>query len=334
VLQSRPLYDNPSDAKLHVPAPQLDAIERAMRRGNNTVIYGARGAGKTTLLRQFQLALRDREEPVVFIDAAAIGETLELAERIRDALKGRPGLLRGGIGGVAGAQLLGDPSPPPGGVSRALYDTLVGLGEDAEPTTILLDASASAGAIYGLFGRMRDTIWQLPHHWLVAVDESDRASVLKPPADAFFDTVVQLAPRSAEELAEIVRRRTDDLPEGLVSRIAGETRGNPRATIRAANDAVVNGEDPASDLEARARLSEAASLLGRPHGMLMAELLDLGQASPSDDAVQERLGLTRGRINVLLQDLQEKGLVETDVERSAGPGRPRTIYRPVLGATR
>lgn len=331
MLQGRPLYDNPSDARFYVPPPELAAIRRAVERGNNTLVYGSRGSGKTTLLRQLQLELREREEPVVFVDAAAVADTPELAERIRDVLKGRPGLFAGGVGGAATAQILGDPSPPPGGVSRALHDTLVSLGEDVEPTTILLDASASAVALYGLFGRMRDTLWQLPHRWLVAIDESDRASVLKPPADAFFDTVIQLTPRSAEDLLEILGRRTEDLPEGLLSRIAGEARGNARAAIRAANDAIVNGKDPAGDLEARARLLDAASEAGRPHGMLMAELLDLEQASPSDEALLERLGLKRARVNTLLQELQEKGLVEAATERSEGPGRPRTVYRPAMG---
>jgi predicted ArsR family transcriptional regulator len=60
----------------------------------------------------------------------------------------------------------------------------------------------------------------------------------------------------------------------------------------------------------------------------MAELLDLGQASPSDDALQNRLGLTRGRITALLRELLDEGLVEAGRDRSSGPGRPKTIYRP------
>lgn len=330
MLQGRPLYDNPADHKYYVPPPEWEAVRRAVDRGNNTLLYGPRGSGKTTLLRQLQLALRKRDEPVVFVDAGAVTESLELAARIRDALKGRPGILDQSLSMARTKEVFGDATPPPGGVSRFLYDTLAGLGQDVEPTIVLLDATASAQAIYGLFGRMRDTIWQLPHRWLVAIDDSDYATVLKPPADAFFDTLVALVPRPADDLVQILHRRTKELPNELLSQIADDARGNPRAAIRAANDTIVHGDDATGDLTARGRLLDAASQLGRPQGMLMAELLDLGQASPSDQILLERLGLKRARVNTLLQQLQDAGLVDAAVERSDGPGRPRTIYRPIL----
>lgn len=331
MLQGRPLYDNPTDHKYYVPPSEWEAVRRTVDRGNNTLLHGPRGSGKTTLSRQLQLALRGREEPVAFVDAAAVTEPLELATRIRDALKGRPGILEQGLTSARAKEVFGDPNPPPGGASRSLYDTLLDL-QDVEPTIVLLDATASAQGLYGVFGRMRDTIWQLPHRWLVTIDDSDYATVLKPPADAFFDTVIALAPRSADDLLQILRRRTGELPDELLSQIADDARGNPRAAIRAANDAIVHGDDPAGDLAARGRLLDAAAQLGRPQGMLMAELLDLGQASPSDQVLLERLGLKRARVNTLLQQLQDAGLVDAAVERSDGPGRPRAIYRPILRA--
>jgi energy-coupling factor transporter ATP-binding protein EcfA2 len=330
MLQGRPLYDNPSDTKYHVSPPEWDAVVRALDRGNNALVYGARGAGKTTLLRRLQLALRKGGEPVVFVDAAAITEPLELAARVHDALKGRPGVAGSTMSSAALAEVVGDPAPPPGGASRRLYDTLISLGQGVEPTIVLLDASASARAVYGIFGRMRDTIWQLPHRWVVAIDDSDRTTALKPPADAFFDTVIALAPLSIEDLLLVLGKRTDELPEALLSQIAADARGNPRAAIRAANDALVHGHDPTGELSARARLLDTAAQLGRPQGMLMAELLDIGQASPSDEVLLERLGLKRARVSTLLQQLHDAGLVESGVERSDGPGRPRTIYRPAL----
>lgn len=330
MLQGRPLYDNPSDLKYFVTPPEWDPIVRALEHGNNALIYGARGAGKTTFLRQLQLAFRNNGEQVVFVDAAAVTDPYELVLRIRDALKGRPGALRGGVPAAALEQVLGDPSPPPGGASRLLYDTLLSLGQDVEPTVVLLDASAAASAVYGIFGRMRDTVWQLPHRWLLAIDDGDRASALKPPADAFFDTVSALEPFSTERLLAVLHKRTDELPPALVSEIAADARGNPRAAIRAANDALVHGTDPSDELSACARLLDTAAQLGRPQGMLMAELLDLGQASPSDEVLLSRLGLTRARVSTLLQQLHEAGLVESSAERSDGPGRPRRIYRPSL----
>jgi energy-coupling factor transporter ATP-binding protein EcfA2 len=330
MLQGRPLYDNPSDTRYYVPPAEWDAVVRALDRANNTLVVGARGAGKTTLLRQLQLALRNNNEPAVFVDATALSEPLELVARVRDALKGRPGSASSAITPAMIADLAGDPSPPPGGASRELYDALLDLGHEVQASSVLVDASASPQALFGVFGRMRDTVWQLPHRWLVAVDDGDRASALKPPADAFFDTVIPLPPVPIEDLLAILHRRTEELPDAVLAQIAADARGNPRAAIRAANDTLVHGRDPAGELSERAQLLDRAAQLGRPQGMLMAELLDLGQASPSDEVLLKRLGLTRALVSTLLQQLHEHGLVQAQAERSEGPGRPRTIYRPKL----
>ena len=332
MLQGRPLYDTPADGKYYVVPPEWDTVIRALDRGNNTLVCGERGSGKTSLLRRVQLTLRNNGEHVVYVDATAVAEPLELVFRVRDALKGRRGLAQTAPGTLARslAQAAGEESPPPGGVSRLLYETLVGLGEDVEPTIVLLDATAAAQALYGVFGRMRDAVWQLPHRWLVAIDNDDRATVLRPPADTFFDTVIELKPLSIERLMTILHNRTDELTPKLLSEIAADARGNPRAAIRAANNALLHGDDPADELFARARLLDAAAEIGRPQGMLMAELLDLGQASPSDEALLDRLGLTRPRVSTLLQQLLDADLVESTVERSDRPGRPRTVYRPAI----
>ena len=131
----------------------------------------------------------------------------------------------------------------------------------------------------------------------MAIDDADRATALKPPADAFFDTVIALAPTGIEDLLTILHKRTDELPGSALAQIAADVRGNPRAAIRSANDALVHGYDTAGELSARAQLLDRAAQLGRPQGMLMAELLDLGQASPSDEVLLKRLGLTRARVS-------------------------------------
>jgi predicted transcriptional regulator len=214
---------------------------------------------------------------------------------------------------------------------RALFAELDALG-GANATTLLVDASGSAAAVQSLFGRMRDALWQLPHCWVVAVDEEERLAALKPPADAFFDTVLPLEPLPIEALFDLLSRRdaTQELDEESVLEVVTSAGGNPRTALRSANAAAVSGRRPREAMSQRARLLDAAAALGRPHAMLMAELLDLGQASPSDHVLQERLGLTRNRITTLLRRLLEDGLVEAGADRSTGPGRPKTIYRPRL----
>jgi hypothetical protein len=168
---------------------------------------------------------------------------------------------------------------------------------------------------------------------VLALDESERLTVLRPPADAFFDSVIELEPWSVNELVQILERRNDSgqAPiEELVMAAATGARGNPREAIRALNDAVVHGWDPSRVLDARGQLLDRASEQGRPAAMLMGELLQRGMASPSDEDLQQSLGVTRARLNQLFRQLLEQDLVKTEIESSDGPGRPRTIYRPAL----
>jgi molybdopterin-guanine dinucleotide biosynthesis protein/DNA-binding HxlR family transcriptional regulator len=334
VLQARPLYDNSADESLFIAPPEWNPVRRAIARRLNTVIIGQRGVGKTTFLYQLQQAMRRDGARPMLVDAAAVETPLELALRLRDRVLGRPGVAdrAGEVWKTSTTLVADDPEPPTAGASRAFYDTLQSLSE-APPSVILVDGSSSPDAIYGIFGRMRDTLWQLPHTWIVAIEDDDRATALKPPADAFFDIVVTLEPASTDELTEILSRRSPASPLATLRRIAELANGNPRAALRALGDAEIHDRDPTAAFTERAMLLESASVLGRPHGMLMAELLNRGQASSSEEALQQTLGLTRARLTTLLRELLERGLVVTETERSDSPGRPRTIYRPALRGT-
>jgi energy-coupling factor transporter ATP-binding protein EcfA2/DNA-binding MarR family transcriptional regulator len=328
VLRSRPLYDNQADAAFFSPPEAWDPAMRAIDRGLNTLIVGGRGIGKTTLLRQMQLTLRTQDENVAFVDASAVSELGELVARIRDEVSGAPAPLEA-FGQLAASF---DRQTPVAGASRQLSQALRELGQ-ADPTTILVDASASAAAVYGFFGRMRDAIWQQHHRWVVAIGDTDRATVLKPPADAFFDVVLELEPWNLNPLIALLDRRLSPGDPGLsrlVMASASQADGNPRQALRALADAVVHDRDPAEALERRSRLLDAASDLGRPTGMLMAELLDRGQASPSDADLQATLGVTRSRLTQILRELLEHQLVTVAAEQPDGPGRPKAVYRPAL----
>jgi hypothetical protein len=274
--------------------------------------------------------MRDAQKPAAFVDATAVEGVLELALRIRDGLLGQPSPV------AAAANLTAEAfrrqEAPVGGASRAVASLLREIGQ-ADATTILVDASGSSAACFELFGRMRDVLWQQDHEWVLALDEVDRPTALKPPADAFFDSVIILDPWSTDALVELLARRAEpgeDWPPDLLLSAATGAHGSPREAVRALSDAVVHGYDPATTLDARARLVDLASAEGRPAGMLMAELLGRGPASPSDEVLQKTLGVSRARLNQVFRQLLERGLVAADTERAEGPGRPRTVYRPVL----
>ena len=331
LLTARPLYDNAADARFFLRPHIWDSAMRAIDGGLNVAVLGARGAGKTTLLRQLQRELREQDRVVTFVDATAVADGLELAVRIRDAVRGGRMAALDQLQLMAAGVVAGEP-PVAGAASRALMAVLAELA-DADPTTVLIDASGSAEAVYTLFGRMRDVLWQQDHRWVVAVDADDRATALKPPADAFFDVVLSLGQWSTADLVGLLIRRCDGSEAPVAQsfdKAAAGARGNPREALRILSEDAVRDRDSSDPLQARGVLLDDASRIGRPHGMLMAELLDRGQASASDQALQRTLGVTRARLSQLFGELAAHGLVTAENERSERPGRPRVIYRPNL----
>lgn len=329
LLKARPLYDNLSDSRLFVTPPAWNQTIRSIERGLNVLVEGARGSGKTTFLRQIQLRMRESEEPVAFVDATAVDDVIELAARIRNALGGEPSPIQSGAELAVGTFARDD--EPIAGASRHLASLLRAIAS-RPASTILVDASASAEAIYGFFGRMRDELWQQDHRWVVAIDDKDRSTVVRPPADAFFDLVVRMGPWSTNELVDLLARRDegDSAVRDLIVNAAAGANGNPREAIRALSHGIVSERDPSAILSERARLFDRASEIGRAPAMLMAELLDRDQASPSDEDLQSTLGVTRSRLTQIFRQLEIAGLVTSEQARPTGPGRPRTVYRPDL----
>jgi DNA-binding transcriptional ArsR family regulator len=311
-LQSRPLYDTAADRALFVPpARAWQKIMVALEREFNVAVFGDRGSGKTSLIRQVALHRRETSGmATTVVDAAGAQTGLALIERIRAAVADRSAV------GAAG----------PGESTSAALEILRGLG-DLPAHLIVLDCSSSAGAAYELFGRLRDEVWQLPHQWLVAADESEMGTLLRPPADVFFDVTVRLDAWSPQQLGEMLTLRDAGLEPDDLASVVGAADGNPRRALQAARDALTGDGSAAERLHLRAQREAAAAQLGRTHAMVLAELEDLGGASAADEVLQQRLGVTRARISQVLRDLLRAGLVDAAHEPQAR-GRPRVVYRP------
>jgi energy-coupling factor transporter ATP-binding protein EcfA2 len=326
-LSGRPLLDTKPDHELFSGRDrELEKLLTSVDRRLNVLLIGERGSGKTTLLRQLAYELRHRspDHPPAFVE----GHLAENAKLFLDLVRYRLGL----------SPAVLEPSPfqaTLGMMTRKapLEDTLelsklVGSLKEAAPEgrrVVLVDELPAKSAGQALFGRLRDELWQLPLTWVVAVAKHEGDSLLSPPADAFFDVVLELEPLSREAQRSILETRAGSPGRRIASQL---NEGNPRRLLGLARDALEGGAEPSELLEALSRRDAEVSKLGRAAPMLMAELESLGPTSASDEELLSRLGWTRTRAVQVLRQLEEKGLV-TSATVKGESGRPRKLYRPV-----
>jgi len=327
MLQGRPLLATAADAQLFVDRDEeLAQLERSVGRSFNVALHGERGVGKSSLLHQLELRQRASRR-VAYVEATGVNDLAELVDQVRTAVQGPTVALQDAIHQSSSVSPSATVLSHPGVASSRLTDQVRSLSS-ADPTLVLVDASGSPEAAYGLFGRLRDELWQLDHRWVVAIDELDWPHLQRPPADAFFDITFDLRPLEAAQLVKLLARRDPGLNKLALVQIAEHSNGNPRRALEMARLAVVEDRPIDEIFNARGMRELAAARLGRPTSMLLAELENSrGPLSPSDEALLQRLGWTRERAGQVFRELEEARIVDSTQERQAR-GRPRKLYFP------
>lgn len=326
-LSGRPLLDNAADQALFVGREEvLRKIDRSLRSGLNCVVVGEPGSGKTSLVRALMFRTQTADPPLRI--------THLRANEARTAVD----LLTGLLAAVDAPVADGPTQPTPSG----LLDVLVAVmspDPDTDSDTgarlglrviVVEDVSGAAGA--ELFGALRDELWQVDAQWLVTTSSVQAGGLLRPPADVFFETRIELGPLTTQEATELLRLRLDQ-PDSAdlagLRQAAEAARQTPRRLLEVARE--LSAEPAVGGL----RLTTVAGLraravgleqLSRPARMLAAELEALGWASASDPRLLGRMGWTRPRVVQVVAELESRGLVQMR-EENTGRGRPRKLYR-------
>ncbi|MGH3368580.1 MAG: AAA family ATPase [Nocardioidaceae bacterium] len=325
-ISQRPLQASAADAELFVNrAAELEKLSRAVRHGFNSMVLGERGVGKTSLLRRFEGQLEDAGTECRFIEASGATTVPELLELVYEAVHGRrrdsTERLRATLAGRDGVA----------------DDLRLLAPADGGRLVVLLDSIASPAVVQHLFGRLRDEVWQLPLLWIVAGNRPDRSRYLEPPADSFFDAVIDVGELDEDDAADLLRRRAhragqDDPAARVLLSVAGKlaeqvSPRTPRNLLAAARDVLIEAEDdPTRWVTNLYALQGRAAELGRAPAMLFTEVMDLGPVSASDKRLLDRLGWTRPRAAQVFKQLEDAGLVVVTEESPGGPGRPRKLY--------
>jgi DNA-binding MarR family transcriptional regulator len=315
-LRQAPLLDRDRDKALFVLPEDFDRVSWSVRQGFNVLILGDRGQGKTSVLHQLELDLR-QEQPdrhITFVDLAG-ADSGEVALRL---------LVSGAADAMGQLLAWAPPLPRPNEPDeerniRAALDQLMAL----EACTFFIDNLNARDVGFPLFGVLRDRLWETPHQWIVAGQKADRRWLLRPPADAFWEQVIELE-YSADAAHELLERRLKSRPSWIVPMV--ESVGtNPRRLLRAALAAIHDDEQPENVVQTWEDWQKRLASLDRRSSMLMAELSGRPPVSASDPELLRSLGWARTSLLKTLESLEKQGLVESWNE-SAGTGRPRRLF--------
>lgn len=316
-LSQRPLLATAADAALFVDRDrELEMLARAVRLRFNAMVLGERGSGKTSLLHFFARKLREEEIDVRLVEASSASTVDDLVALIAAAID----------------------APEFLATRRSLADDLQRLADAAGDgqLVLLVDSIGKPGVVHELFGQQRDEVWRLPFHWVVTGNSADRTSYLAPPADSFFDVVVDLDELTSEDAKDLLVRRATapgtaddpaaDVLRGVAGALAAQvTPRTPRQLLSAARATLLADDDPTTVVQNLYALQHHAAALGRPAAMLFTELMNIGPVSASDEGLLSRLGWTRGRVVQVLKQLEAAHLVVSTTE-ARGQGRPRKLY--------
>ena len=321
LLSQRALGTSDADHDLFVDRNrELKRVDRALKLGLNVYVYGPPGIGRTSFLRQIQ---RGRPE-ARYARLHGFDTLTERFEEVERGLTGQRSLRR-----VAPNPLAVTVQTLTGTTYKSAEDPYEHLQAAAtklldNPPPVMLVDDLDEKSIVEMFGRLRDQAWEVPIQWVV----SGTSVSLDPPADTFFDVVVELERFDSEELQDLLRRRTETGPPvqrdtlQMMSESALETISpcTPRRALSVLRDLYLSDdlEHEASRLE---EIQKVRSLLKATAVKVLDALGERGPTYAGDEQLLAEVGVTRSRVVQILAELEAQGMVTA--ERS---GR-RKLYR-------
>lgn len=293
MLSRRPLTASERDQELYVAIPPLGMLRDAHVFGFNVYVGGKPGAGKTTLLRHMEYELAGE---AVLVRAEEASSATELLAAIAASI-GPAGRAPSSFGGT---------ELDVGAVFEAIE---AWRDRPGCPRCVLVD-NADAEQVRVLFGRYRDSMWDLPLTWIVA----SRRAAPPPPADSFFDRVTRLEPWTADRIRELIELRIPRWPEDWRDEVAETLAPATPSRAMLALQTLVLSRHSSAILRSIADDRERANALPRRLRDLYDALNQAGPAHAGDERLADATDVSRSRIAHGLNELQSLGLVMSEPE--------------------
>ena len=327
-LPARPLLASALDARLFVDRKaELETLERNAESRLNSLVVGPPGIGKTSLLHQLERRLDSHAElEPIFVDgagrAASPEELLSLINYRLDEDRAR-------FSYIGEAMQSAGRRPPRTGTEQLLATLRTvreALAARERRAVLIIDELPSGETAHALFGQLRDELWGLPATWVVATRTSEQAAYRRPPASAFFESVVTVEPLPEKAAIQLLKKRTADteINGDLLRKIVTAADGQPVLLILLARQTLLEGRSLGDALGVQDERAQRARQLGDAATRLVAYIEADGPVSASDTRMLSELGWTRSRATQVLRQLEQAGLAEVSNER-VGSSR-RKVY--------
>ena len=180
-----------------------------------------------------------------------------------------------------------------------------------------------------LFGRYRDTMWELPLTWVV----TGRKNTPPRPADAFFDRIVHLAPWPREQVRELIGSRVPQWPFDWCDEVASIlSPATPAQALLDLQTLVLSGKHS----EVLRWLADERDLVASLPGRLRDLYDALNQSGPThagDEWLLDALGVSRSRVVHGMKELESSGLLqaERDGRKVLYSSRRYSLLAGILG---
>lgn len=311
-LGQRALGTSDGDHRLFVDcSAELKRVQRALKMGLNVYVHGPRGIGRTSFLRQIERG-RPEARYARLHGFDTLTDRLDEVERRlteqRVLSRQGPNPLASTLQAFTGTRLVVAEDP------FQYLRAAAGEATDQSPCLVLVD-DLDKSSIHEMFGRWRDSVWEVPLQWVV----SGTSSHLDAPADTFFDVVVELQRFDFEGLQELVRRRAESgsleercalqqLSDAALATVAPCT---PRQALSVIRDLFLS-DDLERETSQLKELHSARSRLKTTPARVLDALGIYGPTHAGDEQLLAEVGVTRSRVVQVLAELEAEGLVTAE----------------------